>query len=103
MAVYDLENVKAVALQQKINYGSRKVQVDMANLDYELNDVADCLSKLTATEFRKAHEYNNRAYDEYICTYTKIGNEVPDELYVKFCLLGDCLSIELISFHLPQF
>jgi len=31
------------------------------------------------------------------------GDEIVDKLYVKFCLIDDCLVIDLASFHLPRF
>jgi len=88
MAEYELKDVKAAAQQLNIEYRGRKVFRDTANLGYELKDVADCLSKLTAHEYRKTHYYDKYPPDdEYICSYTKIDadDEKVDELYVKFC------------------
>jgi len=106
VAEYDLKDVKAAAQQLDIEYRGRKVYRDTANLDYELNDVADCLSKLTSNDYRKTHHYPNApSDDEYICTYRKISfdSETVDELYIKFSLIDGCLVVDLASFHLPRF
>ena len=104
MAEYRLEDVKAAAREAKIEYRGLKVQRDIANLGYELNDVIDCLMQLSESNFRKTHIYNDGTPpdDDYICQYTRQvdGESVTDELYIKFCLVDDCLMIDLGSFHL---
>lgn len=39
------------------------------------------------------------------CSFRKAGDEEsdPDNLYIKFCLIGNCLVIDLGSFHLRRF
>ena len=105
VAEYSLNDVKMAAQQLNIEYRGRKVQRDAANLGYELCDVADCLCCLTEQDFRKTHYRDGLPDDEYICRYTRIvdDEERVDELYVKFCLIGNCLIVELESFHLPQY
>ena len=106
VAEYDLEKVKTAAQQLNIEYRGRKVSRDVANLNYDLSDVANCLCQLTPKEFRKTHTYKNQLPDdEYICLFKKdTSSEDPlDELYIKFCIVDDCLVIDLASFHLPQF
>lgn len=106
MAEYKLVDVKAAAQNLEIEYRGRKVYKDIANLDYELHDVADCLCKLTPDEFRKTHYYPDRAPDdEYICKYRKGNGEdaIVDELYVKFSLMEGTLVVDLGSFHLPLY
>jgi len=101
MAEYELKDVKVAARQLNIEYRGRKVFRDVANLGYELKEVADCLSKLTPNEYRKTHHYDNSPPDdEYICSYVKAEDEKMDELYVKFCLIDDRSLIDLASFHL---
>lgn len=108
MSEHDLNDARAAASQLKIEYRGRKVMRDTANLGYELQDVADCILKLTTNDFRKTHIYDDTPPDdEYICHYTKAEDEfeddLVDELYVKFCLIDDCLLIDLGSFHLTKF
>lgn len=110
MSEYDLNDVRKAANQANIEYRGRKVMRDTANLGYELTDVADCISKLTTSDFRKTHVYDNAPPgDEYICHYIKTKREnefednLVDELYVKFCLIDGCLLIDLGSFHLTRF
>lgn len=102
MAKYDLGKVKAAAQNLNIEYRGRKVSRDIANLGYELNDVASCLCQLSSSEFRKTHTYSDAPPDdEYICFFKKEPDgEQIDHLYVKFCLIDECLILDLASFHL---
>lgn len=103
---YDLHDVTAAARRYDIEYRGRIVQRDINNLGYELADVAQCVMQLSKDDHRKTIRYEDRpADDEYICTFTKLGNEEPgpDDLYIKFCLIDGCLTIDLGSFHLCRF
>lgn len=105
MAEYDLEQVKAAAQNLDIEYRGRKVSNDIANLGYSIRDVSNCLRLLSPNDFRKTHNYEVQpSDDEYICQYRKDSDdEEYDELYIKFCLIGGHLVIDLASFHLPQY
>ena len=107
MAEYDLGQVKSAAQKLAIEYRGRKVGRDIANLGYDINDVANCLCQLSSSDFRKTHTYKHKQQlpdDEYICRYKKSLEEGQiDELYIKFCLVDGCLIVDLASFHLPQF
>lgn len=106
MAEYSLKDVRKAAQQLNIEYRGRKVQRDVANLGYDIHDVAKCLCTLTEDDFRKTHYRDvGPPDDEYICSFTKFVNdeEQVDDLYVKFCLIESCLVVDLASFHLPQF
>ena len=109
MAEYNLSDVRQLAKNKKIEYRGRKVQRDIANLNYEFKDVLDCLCSLTECDFKKSHYYDDPIPpdDEYICHYQRKGlndeEECEDELYVKFCLTEDCLMLDLGSFHLPKY
>jgi len=103
---YDLNDAKTACQELNIEFRGRKVRLDILNLDYQLTDVALCLSKLTISDFRKTNYYSNRPPDdEYICNFTKPGNEhlQPDRLYIKFCLPESHLMVDLASFHLTRF
>lgn len=104
MPVYDLKDVRQAALAYRIEYRGRKVQRDVANLGYQLCDVAECLAQLRESDFSKSIDYGNEQPidDVYIVTYPLPNSENIefDQLYVKFCLMNDSLSIELASFHL---
>jgi hypothetical protein len=105
VAEYDLGQVKAAAQNLDIEYRGRKVGNNIADLGYDINDVANCLCLLSPSDFRKTHSYKNQpSDDEYICRYRKGPDEDQiDELYVKFCLIDECLVIDLASFHLPRY
>ena len=103
---YDSNDVKAAARRLNIEYRGRIVQRDINNLGYELVDVAQCVMRLSVDEYMNSIRYENHPTDDvYISRFTKVGNEesVPDDLYIKFCLVDDCLSIDLGSFHLRRF
>jgi len=103
---YDLAVVKAVSRSMNIEFRGRKTRLDVLNLDYQLSDVALCLSQLSLADYKKTIHYEDREPDdEYISKFTKPGNEHfgPDRLYIKFCLHEDCLIVELASFHLTRF
>lgn len=105
--VYDLQDVRTAARELSISYRGRKVLRDASNLGYELKDIAACLRCLTEDNFVKTHvrEGIQPDDDEYICRYQRPNSEddEEDELYIKFCLIGGCLEIDLGSFHLPQY
>jgi len=103
---YDLSEVKTAASLLNIEFRGRKPRLDVLNLDYDLNDVALCIMQLSAGDYRKTIRYKDRVSDdEYICDFSKPGNEhlVADRLYIKLCLIQNCLIIELGSFHLTRF
>ena len=103
---YDLNDVKAAARSLNIEYRGRIVQRDINNLGYELADVAQCVMRLSVDDHRHSIRYEDRPTDDvYMCTFTRAGNEesCSDDLYIKFCLIDHCLSIDLGSFHLRRF
>ncbi|GAA4815575.1 hypothetical protein GCM10011365_01970 [Marinicella pacifica] len=103
MPHYDLDKVREAAQRLDIEYRGLKVRLDIANLGYELKDVADCIEKLTASHFHKTINYEDGQIDDvYKCMYQKINEDevFNDELYIKLSLHDDCLSISLGSFHL---
>jgi len=103
---YDLKDVKAAARGLNIEYRGRIVQRDINNLGYELADVAQCVMRLSVDDYRSSICYEDCPTDDvYMCTFTRSGNEESgsDDLYIKFCLVEYCLSIDLASFHLRRF
>ncbi len=103
---YGLDGVKANAKRLNIEYRGRKVQRDISNLGYELADVAQCVMRLSVDDHRSSIRYEDRPTDDvYMCMFTRVGTEESgsDDLYIKFCLVDYCLSIDLGSFHLRRF
>jgi len=103
---YVLSEVGIAAKQLKIEFRGRKTRLDALNLNYQLNDISLCLMQLSASDFLKTIQYENRQPDDsYICNFTKTGNEnlAVDRLYIKFCLVENCGTIDLGSFHLTRF
>ena len=103
MPYYDLDKVREAAKRKDIEYRGWKVRLDIANLSYELSDVADCISNLTLNHFHKTKDYGNGQIDDvYKCVYENTTDEDTkfDELYIKLSLKNNWLSIDLGSFHL---
>ncbi len=103
MPYYDLEKVREIAQRKDIEYRGWKVRLDIANLGYDLNDVADCIAGLTCCDFHKTKKYDSGQVDDiYKCVYQRTSTEesVKDELYIKLSLYNNYLSIDLGSFHL---
>lgn len=107
MPIYDLSTVINSALAENISYRGRKVNTDIANLGYTLQDVARCVASLTIKHFVKSHNYESRIPDdEYriqVCRSNEDGDSTTDDLYIKFSLIEDTLYIDLGSFHLPKY
>lgn len=105
--IYNLHDVQKAAVNGKIEYRGRKVRNNIEDLGYELEDVKKCLLSLTESHFRKTHYREGEIPDDddYVIKYYKQLNEDEsriDELYIKFCLVDECLCINLGSFHLQQ-
>lgn len=107
MPEYDLCEVKEAAKRQDIEYRGRNVFRDVENLGYELADVAQCLMQLSDHNHNRTIRYDDGSPpdDEYLFTYVRaVNDEVTfDDLYIKFCLIDECLLIDLGSFHLQRF
>lgn len=103
MAYYNLDDVRRAAKSGRIEYNGRRVGIDVAELGYQLNDVIRCLLAISSDEFHKSHQYQSVFYDAYVTSFPCPDREDQlDELYVKFALIGDFLSISLGSFHLQR-
>ena len=102
MPLYDLNDIKAAAENKRIEYSGRKVQRDIGNLDYVLEDVLDCLMKLDEKDFNKSGSYEdgNPGYDSYVTKYYKDGRANADIIFIKFRLIDRNVIIDLMSFHL---
>lgn len=100
---YALDHVKSLAEKGKIQYASRRVQLDVANLEYGFDDVCDCIAALQAKHFVHSERYGDdtRWYDVYQIHWRRPTGP-PDSLYVKFRLGRNCIVIDLCSFHRPR-
>lgn len=111
MPVYSLIDVHKAASKQLIQYRGRGVLRDASNLGYEKKDVCQCILSLKNSDFRKTTRYPGTSTppdDEYEIRYSKPLNSeydepTIDELYIKFCLVDERLSIDLGSFHQPRY
>lgn len=105
MACYNLDEVRKLAKQGAVEYMGRTANRDAAELGYSLNDVIRCLAALTEDEFSKSLEYGaGLKHDVYITKFPRPNGEEDeiDELYVKFVLINNMLTISIASFHLQR-
>jgi hypothetical protein len=95
-----LARVQELANNQQVIYESSRVQRDVANLNYSLSTVCDCICALTADDFKESVLYPGSKlwFDVYKIKYIGIEPYV-DSLYIKLALSGDCLRVVLFSFH----
>lgn len=97
---YPLDDIRAVADQHRVRYEGRKVNSDIRNLGYTLEDVAHCISGLQAKQFEKSLKYENACYDVYIRDFRHDEDKPADRIYMKLRLLNTGkLEIGIGSFH----
>lgn len=101
MPAFDLDEIKVAAKAGHLRY-SRAVFNQTANLGYERVDVIQCICALTKDQFRKTHNYEDGACDDYETRFTKAGNDCIDDIYIKFKLIGNPPEILLVAFHQPR-
>lgn len=102
-AEYSLRRVIELARSSSVRFASTRVQNDIANIDYGIDDVCNCLSSLTEEHFINAVKYpdSRRWLDVYRIKWQLPGRDY-DDLYIKLSLDNNCLVIELRSFHLSR-
>lgn len=106
MACYNLKDIRKLAKQGAIEYMGRVASRDAAQLGYSFHDVVGCLQALTESEFSATKQYENGPkFDVYLTKYPRPNSEddgLFDELYVKFALINNKLTISIASFHLQR-
>jgi len=95
-----LARIQELANNQQVVYESSRVELDIANLNYSLSTVCDCICALTPDDYKESVLYAGSKlwYDVYKITYIGIEPHV-DSLYIKLALSGDCLRVVMFSFH----
>jgi len=98
---YPLDDIRAAADQHRVHYEGRKVNSDIRNLGYTLENVAHCISGLQTKHFQKSLKYENACYDVYIRDFRQGEDKPADRIYMKLRLLDTGqLEISIGSFHL---
>lgn len=104
---YDLDAIREAAKQQRIEYrGGRhsNVRKTIANLGYTLEDVVNCITSLSPSNFLTTYEYPDQTFDDGYITKIFREEEIEDEIFMKLRLLdnGDIEIIDIGSFHLTR-
>lgn len=100
---YSLPRVRELAREKQIVYVSRKVQRDISNLGYTMDDVCTCLASLQDGDYRESLQYAENS--PWLDVYRKLwsgcdtGQLEPDSLYIKLKLNRDCTTVVIMSFH----
>lgn len=98
---YALDDIRKAAENRRIRYDGRKVNSNIRELGYTLDDVARCIVGLKHEDFRKSLTYPNAVYDVYIGQCHRPQARNADEIYMKLRVLGSGeLSVGIGSFHL---
>jgi len=97
---YSLDRIHALVRLKKLVYGGRKVQRDIVNLYYDLDDVCRCLLSLNACHFKESVRYADSGvcFDIYQVT-CRGPDDKDDPLYIKLKLSRDCVVVVIGSFH----
>lgn len=99
-AEYSLDGIRRLAEFGQIELRGRRQRRHLAELDYQLEDVCECLIALQEHHFSHSERYENVRlwHDVYkICHTGRDG--VTHDMYIKMRLDRDCIVIELCSFH----
>ena len=98
---YALDDIRTAAENRRIRYDGRKVNSNIRDLGYTLDDVARCVAGLKQENFRKSLAYSNAVYDVYIGRCYRPQTRDADDIYMKLRVLdtGE-LSVGIGSFHL---
>lgn len=103
LTAFNLESIRQAALNKSIRYKGRKINRDVANLGYTLDDVSSCIASLTMSDYQKTVKYDdsNDVFDVYIKNRTN-HLQTTDRIYMKLRLLKDDVIeiVEVGSFHL---
>lgn len=99
---YSLARIHELAKKGRIASGSRKVNNDILNLGYSVQDVCECLHNLRPQQYYKSEKHNDIWHDVYKCKWStpNLSENHYDDLYIKLKLDRDCVTVIISSFHL---
>jgi hypothetical protein len=98
---YSLSRAKELAQQGSVHFDSAQVFRDTDRLSYSHEQVCICLAQLTEAHFRYAVMYPPPMQiwlDVYMLKYASPSGHI-DDLYIKFFISSNCLTLVLCSFH----
>ena len=102
MPHYDIDKIIVAAKQKNIIYGGRKINQDIANLGYTLDEVSNCIAQLRPEHHQKiwTSDDNAHIFDVYIINFSPRESQT-DLIYMKLRLLANGqIQVGLGSFHL---
>ncbi|MFG7351594.1 MULTISPECIES: type II toxin-antitoxin system MqsR family toxin [Shewanella] len=103
MPQYDLATVKALVHNQRNIIMLGNSRRDRINLGYEMSDVQACINMLQEDGFHRTHEYGDHTVDSYKISYLLSGQEMADNLYIKFYIDREQqIVVKVLSFHMDR-
>ncbi|RZO86877.1 MAG: type II toxin-antitoxin system MqsR family toxin [Oceanococcus sp.] len=98
---YALAAIHELAKQQKLILESRKVQNDVGNLGYSIEEVCRCIAGLRDADFSISILYpgEKKWSDVYLKEFRASGRDDADHLYIKLRVPRG-QQVVLFSFHL---
>ena len=98
---YSLSRAQELAQQGSVHFDSDRVFRHTSNLSYSHEKVCKCLAQLSEKHFHHAVKYPPKTlwHDVYKIPYIGPTDDI-DDLYIKFYITGNCLTLVLCSFHL---
>ena len=97
---YALARVRELAVAQAVIYRSWRVEADVANLEYSLEDVCHCIAALEERSFRHSERpVGDQFWQDVYLARWQARPEFVDDLYIKFMLNRSVITVVLCSFH----
>lgn len=100
---YALGRIVAAARAGRVVFAGRRLQIDIAQLGYTLDDVHECLATLRPEDHRGVFEADGVLFDVYLPGFHGPHGGI-DELYVKLTERSEATlpQVVLASFHLQR-
>lgn len=97
---YSIQRIRELAASGHVRYMSTRVEQDIENLEFNPDDVHQCVANIEESHFQNSIRYAGRNYWLDVYHITCQGRTAyQDELYIKLKLNRNCVWIELASFH----
>lgn len=100
---FALARIRELAAKERVIYRSPRVEQDVGNLGYSLEDVCSCIASLEDRHFQHSERPADQKFwqDVYHCQWSSVPG-VPDALYIKLMLTPTTITVVLCSLHLHR-
>lgn len=99
-AEYSLDHIRRLAEFGSVELRGKRLRCHLAELNYELGDVCQCLVSLQKHHFSHSERYENFPKWHDVYKIRHCGRDgLTHDMYIKLRLDRDCIVIDLCSFH----